>query len=41
MLDNYAVHKHPKVSEWLGRHERLILTSTSCSWLNEVEGKLN
>src|SRR5438874_13326432 len=22
VLDNYATHKHPKVIEWLGRHDR-------------------
>ena len=40
ILDNYAVHKHPKVRAWLDRHERFTFhfTPTSCSWLNEVEG---
>jgi len=40
ILDNYAVHKHPKVRDWLGRHKRFIFhfTPTSCSWLNAVEG---
>ena len=40
ILDNYATHKHPKVREWLGRHERFTFhfTPTSCSWLNAVEG---
>jgi transposase len=40
ILDNYAVHKHPKVRAWLGRHERFTFhfTPTSCSWLNAVEG---
>jgi len=40
ILDNYAVHKHAKVREWLGRHERFVFhfTPTSCSWLNAVEG---
>ncbi len=40
MLDNYATHKHPKVIEWLGRHERFTFhfTPTSASWINAVEG---
>jgi transposase len=40
ILDNYAVHKHPKVREWLARHKRFTFhfTPTSCSWLNAVEG---
>jgi transposase len=40
ILDNYAVHKHPKVRAWLGRHPRWIFhfTPTSASWLNAVEG---
>ena len=40
ILDNYAVHKHPKVRQWLDRHERFTFhfTPTSCSWLNAVEG---
>ena len=40
ILDNYAAHKHPKVRQWLGRHERFTFhfTPTSCSWLNAVEG---
>ena len=40
ILDNYAVHKHPKVRQWLDRHERFVFhfTPTSCSWLNAVEG---
>ena len=39
-LDNYATHKHPKVTEWLGRHERFTfhVTPTSSSWINAVEG---
>ncbi|WP_439578701.1 IS630 family transposase, partial [Elioraea sp.] len=37
---NYAVHKHPKVIQWLGRHPRWTFhfTPTSASWLNAVEG---
>ena len=40
ILDNYAVHKHPKVRHWLDRHERFAFhfVPTSCSWLNAVEG---
>lgn len=40
ILDNYAAHKHPKVRQWLNRHERFTFhfTPTSCSWLNAVEG---
>jgi transposase len=40
ILDNYAAHKHPKVREWLNRHNRFTFhfTPTSCSWLNAIEG---
>jgi transposase len=40
ILDNYAVHKHPKVRAWLGRHPRWTFhfVPTSCSWLNAVGG---
>jgi len=40
ILDNYAVHKHPKVRAWLARHPRWTFhfTPTSASWLNAVEG---
>jgi transposase len=40
ILDNYAAHKHPKVLQWLDRHERFTFhfVPTSCSWLNAVEG---
>jgi transposase len=40
ILDNYAVHKHTKVRQWLARHPRFAFhfTPTSCSWLNAVEG---
>ena len=33
ILDNYAVHKHPKVMAWLARHPRWTFhfTPTSCS----------
>ena len=39
VLDNYATHKHPKVSAWLARHPRWTFhfTPTSASWLNAVE----
>ena len=34
VLDNYATHKHPKVTAWLARHPRFTFhfTPTSCSW---------
>jgi transposase len=40
ILDNYAVHKHPRVRQWLDRNQRFTFhfTPTSCSWLNAVEG---
>lgn len=40
VLDNYAVHKHPKVRAWLDRHPRWTFhfTPTSASWLNAIEG---
>jgi transposase len=40
ILDNYAVHKHPRVRRWLDRHPRWTFhfTPTSTSWLNAVEG---
>jgi transposase len=40
VLDNYATHKHPKVTAWLQRHRRFTFhfTLTSCSWANAVEG---
>jgi transposase len=39
ILDNYAADKHPKVRQWLARHERFAFhfTPTSCSWFNSVE----
>ncbi len=39
ILDNYAAHKHPKVRQWLARHERFTFhfRPTPCSWLNAVE----
>ena len=41
ILDNYAVHKHPKVRAWLARHPRWVFHFTptySCSSANAVEG---
>src|ERR1700747_2140087 len=39
ILNNYATHKHPKVTAWLKRHPRFHLhfTPTSASWINLVE----
>ena len=39
VCDNYATHKHPKVTAWLDRNPRVQLhfTPTSGSWLNMVE----
>ena len=39
IVDNYATHKHPRVTSWLRRHPRVHLhfTPTSSSWLNLVE----
>ncbi len=39
IVDNYAMHKHPKVKSSLERHKRFHLhfTPTSSSWLNLVE----
>jgi transposase len=39
IVDNYATHKHPKVTAWLKRHPRFHthFTPTSSSWLNMVE----
>ncbi len=40
VLDNDAIHKHPKVTAWLKRHQCFTFhfTPTSCSWTNAVEG---
>ena len=40
IADNYATHKHPKVTRWLANHPRWVFhfTPTSASWLNAVEG---
>jgi transposase len=39
VVDNYAAHKHPRVTAWLARTPRIMLhfTPTSGSWLNLVE----
>ena len=39
ICDNYAMHKHPKVQEWLEKHPRFHMhfTPTSAFWLNIVE----
>jgi transposase len=39
ICDNYATHKHPKVTAWLDNHPRFHMhfTPTSSSWLNLVE----
>ena len=39
VLDNYATHKTPKVAAWFKKHPcyHLHFTSTSASWLNQVE----
>ena len=39
VVDNYATHKHPKVTAWLARNPRITLhfTPTSGSWMNMVE----
>lgn len=39
ICDNYATHKHPTVTQWLGKHPRFHIhfTPTSASWLNMVE----
>jgi transposase len=39
VVDNYAAHKHPAVTTWLGKRPRITLhfTPTSGSWLNLVE----
>jgi transposase len=39
IADNYAIHKHPVVQDWLAKHSRFNMhfTPTSASWLNMVE----
>jgi transposase len=40
IADNCAIHRHPKVREWLARHPRWTLhfAPISASWLSAVEG---
>ena len=39
IADNLAVHKHPKVMQWISRRRRLSIhfTPTYASWLNQIE----
>lgn len=39
IVDNYAIHRHPRVQSWFRRHPRFHLhfTRTSSSWFNMVE----
>jgi len=39
IVDNYATHKHAKVTAWLAKHPRFHVhfTPTSSSWMNMVE----
>ncbi len=39
IVDNYATHKHPRVSRWLAARPRyqVHFTPTYASWLNQVE----
>jgi transposase len=39
VADNYAAHKHPRVTAWLAKNPRITMhfTPTSGSWLNLVE----
>jgi transposase len=39
IVDNYATHKHERVSNWLKRHPRIVMhfTPTGSSWMNLVE----
>ena len=39
VMDNYATHKTPKIKAWLARrpHYHVHFTSTSASWINQVE----
>jgi transposase len=39
VVDNYATHKHPKITAWLAKNPRVTMhvTPTSASWLNMVE----
>lgn len=39
VMDNYAIHKTPKIKAWLARrpHWHVHFTPTSASWINQVE----
>jgi transposase len=39
IADNYATHKHPRITAWLARHPRYHIhyTPAYASWLNQVE----
>ena len=39
ILDNYSIHKHAKVLDWIERQQRIFLhfTPTSVFWINLVE----
>ena len=39
IVDNYAMHKQPKVKAWLEKHKRfhMYFTPTYSSWMNMVE----
>src|SRR5215813_5185677 len=39
VMDNYAIHKTPKIKAWLARrsHYHVHFTPTSASWINQVE----
>jgi len=39
VMDNYGTHKHPVVTNWLQRHERIVphFIPTGSSWLNLIE----
>jgi len=39
VVDNYAIHKHPGVKQWLAAHPRYQVhyTPIYASWLNQVE----
>jgi len=39
VMDNYAIHKTPKIKAWLARrpHWHVHFTPTSASWINQIE----
>jgi putative transposase len=39
VVDNYLMHKHPRIKRWLAAHPRYQVhyTPTYASWLNQVE----